>query len=60
MLEKEVNSCNHVDPGMEKSDENKEESQDPAGESTDENQTGPGSKINHDKNSEIDYIMVRL
>ena len=60
MLEKEVNSCNHVDPGTEKSDENKEESQDPAGESTDENQTGPGSKINHDKNSEIDYIMVRL
>lgn len=46
---------------MEKSDENKEESQDPAGESTDENQTGPGFKINHDKNNcEIDYIMVRL
>ena len=62
MLEKEVNSCNnHVDPGMEKSDENREESQDPAVESTDENQTGPGSKINHDKNNhEIDYIMVRL
>ncbi|XP_022800912.1 uncharacterized protein LOC111338659 isoform X2 [Stylophora pistillata] len=54
LSEKEGNKCdNHVDPGFDKSDESKEDSHDPASESTDENQTGPTSKVNHDDNEHV-------
>lgn len=49
-----------MDLSLNKDEDGKEDHQDPAGESTDENQTAPTSKSNHDNHDQtMDNLMVR-